>query len=110
MDSFNTLMAVESDINSKYPKTVSLRKLLDKETEKVTFLWVPGHMGMNTRKWNHRRSSKSCPGRQKNTHHKIWLTGSKQKTRKQDTQDGKMAKTIWKIGKKKSNWIKTRKS
>jgi hypothetical protein len=32
-------MAVESDINSKYPKTVSLRKLLDKEKEKVTFLW-----------------------------------------------------------------------
>jgi ribonuclease HI len=45
-DSFSTLMAVEGNINSKNPKTQSLRKLLDKEIEKVTILWVPGHMGI----------------------------------------------------------------
>jgi hypothetical protein len=27
-------------------KTLSLRKLLDEEREKVTFLWVPAHMGL----------------------------------------------------------------
>jgi hypothetical protein len=45
----------------------------------------------------------------KNTHHNIWLTGSKQKTSEQEKRDGKIAKTIWKIGKKRSNGIKTRK-
>jgi hypothetical protein len=49
MDSSSILMAVESDINSKYSKTVSLRKLLDKEKEEVTFLWVPGHIGISGR-------------------------------------------------------------
>jgi ribonuclease HI len=39
-------MAVEGDINSKNPKTLSLRKLLDEEREKVTRLWVPGHIGI----------------------------------------------------------------
>jgi ribonuclease HI len=39
-------MAVEGDINSKNPKTLSLRKQLDEEREKVTLLWVPGHMGI----------------------------------------------------------------
>jgi ribonuclease HI len=43
-DSFSTLMAAEGDINSKNPNTLSLRKLLDEEREKVTILWVPGHM------------------------------------------------------------------
>jgi hypothetical protein len=43
-DSFSTLMAVEGDINSKKPKTLSLRKLLDKERGKVTLLWVPGYI------------------------------------------------------------------
>jgi hypothetical protein len=38
-------MAIEGDINSNNPKTLSLRKLLDEEREKVTLLWVPGHMG-----------------------------------------------------------------
>jgi hypothetical protein len=36
MDYFSTLMAVEGDINSKNPKTLSLRKQLDEEKEKVT--------------------------------------------------------------------------
>jgi hypothetical protein len=45
-DSLSTLMAVDGNINSKNPKTLSLRKLLDEETEKVTLLWVPGHMGI----------------------------------------------------------------
>jgi hypothetical protein len=39
-------MAVEGDINSKNPKTPSLRKLLDEDREKVTLLWVAGHMGI----------------------------------------------------------------
>jgi ribonuclease HI len=39
-------MAVEGDINSKNPKTLSLRKRLDEEREKVTLLWVPAHMGI----------------------------------------------------------------
>jgi ribonuclease HI len=46
MDSLGTLMAVKGDINSKNPKTLSLRRLLDEEREKVTLLWVPGHMGI----------------------------------------------------------------
>jgi hypothetical protein len=33
-------MAVKGDINSKNPKTLSLRKLLDEEREKVTLFWV----------------------------------------------------------------------
>jgi hypothetical protein len=37
-------MAKEGDIYSKNPKTLSLRKLLDEEREKVTILWVSGHM------------------------------------------------------------------
>jgi hypothetical protein len=41
-----TLMVVEGIVNSKNPKTLSLRKLLDEEREKVTLLWVPGHMGL----------------------------------------------------------------
>jgi ribonuclease HI len=39
-------MAVEGDITSKNPKTLSLRKLLDKERKKVTLLWMLGHMGI----------------------------------------------------------------
>jgi ribonuclease HI len=45
-ESISTLMAIEGNINSKNPKTLSLRKLLDEEREKVTFLWVPGYMGL----------------------------------------------------------------
>jgi ribonuclease HI len=33
-------------LSSKNPKTTSFRKLLDEESEKVTLLWVPGHMGI----------------------------------------------------------------
>jgi hypothetical protein len=36
-------MAVEGDINSKNPKTLSLRKLLDEEIEKVTHMGIPGN-------------------------------------------------------------------
>jgi hypothetical protein len=39
-------MAVEGDINSKNPKTLSLRKLMDEEIEKGNLYWVPGHMGI----------------------------------------------------------------
>jgi ribonuclease HI len=39
-------MAVEGDINSKNPKTLSFLKLLNEEREKVTFFWVQGHMGI----------------------------------------------------------------
>jgi ribonuclease HI len=39
-------MAIAGEINSKNPKTLSLRKLLDKEREKVTLLWLPGLMGV----------------------------------------------------------------
>jgi ribonuclease HI len=45
-DSFSTFVAIEGNINSKNPKTLSLRKLLDKETGKVILFWVPGHMGI----------------------------------------------------------------
>jgi ribonuclease HI len=45
-DYFSTLMAVEGDINSKNPKALSLRKLLNEVREKVTLLWLPGHMGI----------------------------------------------------------------
>jgi hypothetical protein len=65
-DSLSTLMAVEGDINSKNPKTLSLRKLLDEEREKFTLLWVPGH----------RRRSKSCPGKRPLSHRKIPTTRS----------------------------------
>jgi hypothetical protein len=44
-NSFNTLMAVEGDINLKNPKTLSPRKILDEEREKVNLLWEPGHTG-----------------------------------------------------------------
>jgi hypothetical protein len=44
--SLNTLMAVKGDINSKNTKTLSLRKLLDEDREKVTLPWVPSHMGI----------------------------------------------------------------
>jgi hypothetical protein len=37
-------MAIEGDIKSKNPKKLSLRKLLDEIREKVTLLWVSGHM------------------------------------------------------------------
>jgi archaellum biogenesis ATPase FlaH len=36
-DSLSTLMAIEGDINSKNPKTLSLRKLLNEEREKLPF-------------------------------------------------------------------------
>jgi hypothetical protein len=39
-------MAVEGDINSKNPETLSLRKMLDETREKVILLWVPGYMGI----------------------------------------------------------------
>jgi ribonuclease HI len=39
-------MAIEGDINSKNLKTLSLRKLLDEEIEKITLLWRPRHMGI----------------------------------------------------------------
>jgi hypothetical protein len=39
-------MAVDGNINSKNPKTLSFRKLLNEEREKVTLLWVPGYMGI----------------------------------------------------------------
>jgi hypothetical protein len=45
-DSLSTLNTVKGDINSKNLKTLSLRKLLDEEREKVTLLWVPGHMAI----------------------------------------------------------------
>jgi archaellum biogenesis ATPase FlaH len=37
-DSLSTLMAVKGDINSKNPKTLSLRELMDKKIDKVTLL------------------------------------------------------------------------
>jgi ribonuclease HI len=45
-NSLSTVMAVEGNINSNNPKTLSLRKRLSEEKEKVTLLWVPGHMGI----------------------------------------------------------------
>jgi ribonuclease HI len=43
-DSLSTIMAIEGEIYAKNPKTISLRKLLDEESRKVTRLWVSGHM------------------------------------------------------------------
>jgi hypothetical protein len=37
-NSLSTLMAVKGEINSKIPKTLSFRKLLDEERMKVTLL------------------------------------------------------------------------
>jgi ribonuclease HI len=45
-DSRSTLIPVERGNDSKNPKTLSLIELLDEEREKVTLLWVPGHMGI----------------------------------------------------------------
>jgi ribonuclease HI len=45
MDSLCTLIAEESDINSKNPKILSLRNQLE-EREKVTLLWLPVHIGI----------------------------------------------------------------
>jgi ribonuclease HI len=39
-------MAEEGDNNTKNPKTLALRKLLDEQIEKVTLLWMPGQMGI----------------------------------------------------------------
>jgi ribonuclease HI len=80
-------MAVEGVFHSKNPKTLSLRKLLEDKSEKVTFLWVPGSM----RKPGNEIADKEAKIAleydllaTKNTHHKIRLTGSTQKTRKQE--------------------------
>jgi hypothetical protein len=43
-NSLSSLMAVEGNLNSKNPKTRTLRKLLYEEGEKIPLLWVPGHM------------------------------------------------------------------
>jgi ribonuclease HI len=39
-------MVVKGDIKSKNPKIHSLRELLVEEREKVTLLWVSGHIGI----------------------------------------------------------------
>jgi ribonuclease HI len=45
-DSLSTLIAIEGVINLENPKTLSLRKLLDEEREKVFLIWVPCHMAI----------------------------------------------------------------
>jgi hypothetical protein len=62
-DSLSTLMAVEGDINSKNPKTLSLRKLMD---EKSSY--------GNTRILNRKRRRKSFPGSRPISHRKIPTT------------------------------------
>jgi hypothetical protein len=52
------------DINSKNPKTLSLRKLLDEEREKVTLLWVPGHMGIPGNETSVHEPRSLCDGNQ----------------------------------------------
>jgi hypothetical protein len=71
-------MAVEGDINSINPNTLSLRKLLDEEREKVTILWVPGHMEIpgNEIVEAKKQRNKNCPGRRPLSHRKIPITRS----------------------------------
>jgi ribonuclease HI len=59
---------------------MSLRKQLDEEREKVTLLWVPGHIRVPGNEIAHKEAIlwKTTPLSQKNTHHTIVLTGSKQ--------------------------------
>jgi hypothetical protein len=95
-DSLSTLKAVNGNINSKNPKTLSLRKLLNEERKSpfsgCQAIWEYQEIESQMKKQKLPWKTSLYP--QKNTHHKIWLTGSKQKTRKQDKQHGKIAKTI----------------
>jgi hypothetical protein len=71
---FSTLMAVDGDINSKNPKTLSPRELLDEEREKVTLFCKPGHMIIPVLKSQTKKQKlpwKMTSYSQKNTHHKI---------------------------------------
>jgi hypothetical protein len=40
-DSLSTIMAAESHTSTKNPKTRTIRKMLDNEGPRITFLWVP---------------------------------------------------------------------
>jgi hypothetical protein len=42
-DSLSTIMAVDSRTPTKNPKTRTIRKMLDNEGPRITFLWVPSH-------------------------------------------------------------------
>jgi hypothetical protein len=83
-------MAVKGDINSKNPKILSLRKLLEEEEEKVTLFWVL--------LW------KTTPYPHKNTHHKTWIKTKEMKTRKPSWQN--IENNIKKSSKKEIKWNK----
>jgi hypothetical protein len=72
-DSFITLMAIEGDIYSNNSKTLSLRKLLDEEREKVTRM--PGYMGIPGNEIADEEAKAVLEddflATEKNTHHKI---------------------------------------
>jgi hypothetical protein len=105
-DFLSTLMATEGDINSKNPNTLILRKLLDEDREKITLLWVPGHVRIPGNEIADEEAKSAQEGDLLATEKYPLQTDSKQNTRIQEKQDGKIAKTI---GKKRSNGIKTRK-
>jgi ribonuclease HI len=46
MDSLCTMMAVSDRKRMNDPKTQTIRKLMDQQGEKITLLWVPGHVGI----------------------------------------------------------------
>jgi hypothetical protein len=101
-DSLSTLMAVDGDINSKNPKTLSPRELLDEEP-----FWVPGHMGIPENEIADEEAKTALEDDLLSTEKYPpqdlidWIKTEDKKTRK---KDGKMAK---KIGKKRLNEIKT---
>jgi hypothetical protein len=45
-DSLSTIMAAESRTPTKNPNTQTIRKMLDQEGPRITFLWVPSHKGI----------------------------------------------------------------
>jgi ribonuclease HI len=46
-DSLCTLTAINGNTNhTNNPKTIKLRKMMDRNRKQITLLWVPGHMGI----------------------------------------------------------------
>jgi ribonuclease HI len=45
-DSLSTLTAIKRNNHTKNPKTIKLREMMDRLKKQITFLWIPGHMGI----------------------------------------------------------------
>jgi ribonuclease HI len=87
-------------LTQKNPKTLSLRKLLDEEREKVSFPWVPGHMRIPVNEIVDKEAKAALAGDILSTKKYPpqdlinWIKTEDKKTRKKEKQDGKIAKTI----------------